>query len=113
MFDFFRKKGNNPEEPAKDGGSQNAAGATASGRTTRDALAEFTATPLPDAIDGLLFRVSMADPTDPTSSSGFDAYTNTGWFRLVGCSTPPACSPRPRRPACAPSPWSIRWSCAA
>ena len=84
MFDFFRKKGNNPEEPAKDGGSQNAAGATASGRTTRDALAEFTATPLPDAIDGLLFRVSMAD-----------------------------CSPRPRRPACAPSPWSIRWSCAA
>lgn len=74
MFDFFRKKGNNPEEPAKDGGSQNAAGATASGRTTRDALAEFTATPLPDAIDGLLFRVSMADPTDPTSSSGFDAY---------------------------------------
>lgn len=74
MFDFFRKKGNNPEEPAKDGGSQNAASATASGRTTRDALAEFTATPLPDAIDGLLFRVSMADPTDPTSSSGFDAY---------------------------------------
>lgn len=74
MFDFFRKKGNNPEESAKDGGSQNAAGATASGRTTRDALAEFTATPLPDAIDGLLFRVSMADPTDPTSSSGFDAY---------------------------------------
>lgn len=74
VFDFFRKKGNNPEEPAKDGGSQNAAGATASGRTTRDALAEFTATPLPDAIDGLLFRVSMADPTDPTSSSGFDAY---------------------------------------
>lgn len=74
MFDFFRKKGNNPEEPAKDGGPQNAAGATASGRTTRDALAEFTATPLPDAIDGLLFRVSMADPTDPTSSSGFDAY---------------------------------------
>ena len=74
MFDFFRKKGNNPEEPAKDGGSQNAAGATASGRTTRDALAEFTATPLPDAIDGLLFRVSMADPADPTSSSGFDAY---------------------------------------
>ena len=74
MFDFFRKKGNNPEKPAKDGGSQNAAGATASGRTTRDALAEFTATPLPDAIDGLLFRVSMADPTDPTSSSGFDAY---------------------------------------
>ena len=87
MFDFFRKKGNNPEESAKDGGSQNAAGATASGRTTRDALAEFTATPLPDAIDGLLFRVSMADPTDPTSSS--------------------------RRPACAPSPWSIRWSCVA
>lgn len=74
MFDFFRKKGNNPEESAKDGGSQNAAGTTASGRTTRDALAEFTATPLPDAIDGLLFRVSMADPTDPTSSSGFDAY---------------------------------------
>ena len=90
MFDFFRKKGNNPEEPAKDGGSQNAAGATASGRTTRDALAEFTATPLPDAIDGLLFRVSMASTP-----------------------TPPACSPRPRRPACAPSPWSIRWSCAA
>ena len=26
VFDFFRKKGNNPEEPAKDGGSQNAAG---------------------------------------------------------------------------------------
>lgn len=74
VFDFFRKKGNNPEGSAKDGGSQNAAGATASGRTTRDALAEFTATPLPDAIDGLLFRVSMADPTDPTSSSGFDAY---------------------------------------
>ena len=74
MFDFFRKKGNNPEGSAKDGGSQNAAGATASGRTTRDALAEFTATPLPDAIDGLLFRVSMADPGDPTSSSGFDAY---------------------------------------
>lgn len=100
MFDFFRKKGNNPEEPAKDGGSQNAAGATASGRTTRDALAEFTATPLPDAIDGLLFRVSMADPTDrprPRASTP----------------TPPACSPRPRRPACAPSPWSIRWSCAA
>ena len=74
MFDFFRKKGNNPEGSAKDGGSQNAAGAAASGRTTRDALAEFTATPLPDAIDGLLFRVSMADPGDPTSSSGFDAY---------------------------------------
>ena len=23
VFDFFRKKGNNPEEPAKDGGPQN------------------------------------------------------------------------------------------
>lgn len=100
MFDFFRKKGNNPEESAKDGGSQNAAGATASGRTTRDALAEFTATPLPDAIDGLLFRVSMADPTDPTSSSGFDAYA----ARLLS---------EAEAPACAPSPWSIRWSCVA
>lgn len=97
---FLPQKGNNPEESAKDGGSQNAAGATASGRTTRDALAEFTATPLPDAIDGLLFRVSMADPTDPTSSSGFDAYA----ARLLS---------EAEAPACAPSPWSIRWSCVA
>lgn len=54
------------------------------GRTTRDALAEFTATPLPDAIDGLLFRVSMVDPTDPTSSSGFDAYAARPALRSRG-----------------------------
>ncbi len=73
MFDFFRKKGNNSDDSADSSASQGSEG-TPAGRTTRDVLAEFTATPLPDAIDGLLFRVSMADPADPASSSGFDAY---------------------------------------
>ncbi len=73
MFDFFRKKGNNSDDSADSGSPQGTEG-TPAGRTTRDVLAEFTATPLPDAIDGLLFRVSMADPADPASSSGFDAY---------------------------------------
>lgn len=73
MFDFFRKKGNNSDDSADSSAPQGSEG-TPAGRTTRDVLAEFTATPLPDAIDGLLFRVSMADPADPASSSGFDAY---------------------------------------
>ena len=75
MFDFFRKK-NNSDDADKGAGAQGgtAAGSVAEGRTTRDVLAEFTAAPLPDAVDGLLFRVSMADPSDPTASSGFDAY---------------------------------------
>ncbi|MEC4273586.1 tetratricopeptide repeat protein [Adlercreutzia sp. R25] len=73
MFDFFRKKGNNSDDSADSNAPQSSEGA-AVGRTTRDVLTEFTATPLPDAIDGLLFRVSMADPADPASSSGFDAY---------------------------------------
>lgn len=74
MFDFFRKKNNQPE--GGDGSAPAPQGnVTAEGaRTTRDVLAEFTAAPLPDAIDGLLFRVSMADPSDPAASSGFDAY---------------------------------------
>lgn len=73
VFDFFRKKGTDSEGEPQGNAPENAA-LPAQGRTTRDVLAEFTATPLPDAIDGLLFRVSMADPADPASSSGFDAY---------------------------------------
>ncbi len=79
MFDFFRKKNNshNNDAPEPAGTNASAPAAPASdepAKTTRDTLAEFTATPLPDAIDGLLFRVSMADPTVPGSTSGFEAY---------------------------------------
>ncbi|WP_165248933.1 hypothetical protein [Adlercreutzia sp. ZJ141] len=62
MFDRFRNK-------VKKG----ATGA-ASGLSTADVIYEFKATPLPDAIDGLLFRVSMAAPNDP-SVTGFERYT--------------------------------------
>lgn len=73
MFDFFRKKGNGGRD--EDGGSSAApaSGTSApSSKTTRDVLGEFTAAPLPDAVDGLLFRVSMADAAQP--ASGFEAY---------------------------------------
>lgn len=72
MFDFFRKKKNGGDED----GQGSAAGAGSpngnQAKTTRDVLAEFTAAPLPDAVDGLLFRVSMADAAAP--ASGFEAY---------------------------------------
>lgn len=70
MFDFFRKKGGSPDSPASSGSAD--AGNANQNRTTRDVLAEFTAAPLPDAVDGLLFRVSMADAASP--ASGFEAY---------------------------------------
>lgn len=42
-------------------------------RTPDDVLDEFGKAPLPDAIDGLLFRLSMADPDDP-AVTGFERY---------------------------------------
>lgn len=79
MFDFFRKKNNGGRDGGKggpDGTSRSSVGEgntpDPSDKTTRDVLAEFTAAPLPDAVDGLLFRVSMADAASP--ASGFEAY---------------------------------------
>lgn len=79
MFDFFRKKNNGGRDEGKggpDGTSRSSVGEGStpnpSDKTTRDVLAEFTAAPLPDAVDGLLFRVSMADAASP--ASGFEAY---------------------------------------
>ncbi|MEC4185176.1 tetratricopeptide repeat protein [Adlercreutzia sp. R21] len=71
MFDFFRKKNNGSGAEGDAAASPATAGDT-SDRTTRDVLAEFTSAPLPDAVDGLLFRVSMADAVHP--ASGFEAY---------------------------------------
>lgn len=76
MFDFFRKKNNRNDDDGAEAG-RTASGATsgagdANDKTTRDVLAEFVAAPLPDAVDGLLFRVSMADAANP--ASGFEAY---------------------------------------
>lgn len=77
MFDFFRKKNNDNRDggegvPGDASRSGEGATADAGGKTTRDVLGEFTAAPLPDAVDGLLFRVSMADAANP--ASGFEAY---------------------------------------
>lgn len=77
MFDFFRKKNQNSDshdEGARDNASGNTTAADEGTKTTRDVLQEFTSAPLPDAVDGLLFRMSMADPADPASSSGFEQY---------------------------------------
>lgn len=77
MFDFFRKK-NQSNDNHEEAGPNGAAGATSAAdkgsKTTRDVLLEFTSAPLPDAVDGLLFQVSMADPADPASVSGFEQY---------------------------------------
>lgn len=71
MFDFFRKKNRGDAEGTGSAGA--ASNQTAiQGKTTRDVLAEFVSAPLPDAVDGLMFRVSMADDADP--ASGFEAY---------------------------------------
>ena len=79
MFDFFRKKNNGGRDGDKggpDGASRSSAGegstADPSDKTTRDVLGEFITAPLPDAVDGLLFRVSMADGANP--APGFEAY---------------------------------------
>ena len=69
MFDFFRKKN---QKGSDDAAAQGDAAPGPSDKTTRDVLGDFTATPLPDAVDGLLFRVSMADAASP--ASGFEAY---------------------------------------
>ena len=69
MFDFFRKKN---QKGSNDAAAEGNAAANPSDKTTRDVLGDFTATPLPDAVDGLLFRVSMADAANP--ASGFEAY---------------------------------------
>ncbi|WP_300627676.1 lipopolysaccharide assembly protein LapB [uncultured Adlercreutzia sp.] len=77
MFDFFRKKNQNSDshdEGARGDASGNTTAADEGTKTTRDVLQEFTSAPLPDAVDGLLFRMSMADPADPASSSGFEQY---------------------------------------
>lgn len=77
MFDFFRKK-NQSNDNHEEAGLNGAAGTTPTAdkgsKTTRDVLLEFTSAPLPDAVDGLLFQVSMADPADPASISGFEQY---------------------------------------
>lgn len=76
MFDFFRKKNQSNNEGSSGANDAGANGQTpdASSKTTRDVLLEFTNAPLPDAVDGLLFSASMADPSDPTSFSGFERY---------------------------------------
>lgn len=73
MFDFFRKKGNGNRNENDGFSAAPPSGTNApASKTTRDVLGEFTAAPLPDAVDGLLFRVSMADAVNP--ASGFEAY---------------------------------------
>ena len=79
MFDFFRKKNNGGRDEGKggpDGTSRSSVGEGStpdpSDKTTRDVLGEFITAPLPDAVDGLLFRVSMADGANP--APGFEAY---------------------------------------
>ncbi len=62
MFDRFRKK-----KPAKSPAEPPA-------RSMGAVLDRFLATPLPDAIDGLTFRVSMATPEGPDSVSDFERY---------------------------------------
>lgn len=77
MFDFFRKKNqsnDNHEEAGLNGAAGTTPAANKGSKTTRDVLLEFTSAPLPDAVDGLLFQVSMADPADPASVSGFEQY---------------------------------------
>ncbi len=51
-----------------------AASARQAGRTPDQVLDEFNRMPLPDAIDGIIFRASMADPSDPHALSGFERY---------------------------------------
>lgn len=57
MLNFFRKKDSQSPD-----GTQAGSSAPAAGRTAKEVLAEFKEVPLPDAVDGLLFRVSMAAP---------------------------------------------------
>ena len=110
MFDFFRKKNNGGRDGDKggpDGASRSSAGeggaADPSDKTTRDVLAEFTAAPLPDAVDGLLFRVSMAEAASP--ASGFEAYA----ARLLSDADSPSQRAIPVAPSCASSRCSTAW----
>lgn len=72
MFDFFHKKKSTHSFPDASGVSP--AHQKASVPTTQEVLSEFTSIPFPDAIDGLLFRVSMANPDLPSEASGFERY---------------------------------------
>lgn len=63
MLNFFRKKDPQSTNEAHAEGSR-AVGADAphTGRPAKEVLSAFKEVPLPDAVDGLLFRVSMAAP---------------------------------------------------
>lgn len=68
MFNPFRNKGS--QESDKKG----AASAALPVRSASQVLSELMNGSLPDAIDSLLFRVSMADPQDFQAASGFERY---------------------------------------
>lgn len=66
MFDFFKRKNSDNDSSSKMEAAQPE-------KTTQDVLRAFMDAPLPDAVDTLLFRASMAS-VDDASFSGFEHY---------------------------------------
>ena len=71
MFDFFKRKNSGADDGSK--GSAPKGQPAAPDKTTQEVLRSFMDTLLPDAVDTLLFKASMAG-ADDADFSGFERY---------------------------------------
>lgn len=72
MFERFRKK--KPQEPQDETGAEGREPEKAAGKAPAEVLSPFLEAALPDAIDGLAFRVAMGSPDDADPVTGFERY---------------------------------------
>ncbi len=74
MFERFRKKKPQASQGEPDQGVPESAAGASIGRAPAEVLAPFLEAPLPDAIDGLAFRVAMGGTDEADPVTGFERY---------------------------------------